>query len=43
MSNNIIILCIVVILLSASILVLPYTINAYIIMSLNDFRNWCGF
>ncbi len=43
MNENSILICIATILISACILMLPHTINAYIIMGFNDFRTWCGF
>ena len=43
MNESTIAICIAAILISACILMLPYTISAYIIMGFNDFRSWCGF
>ena len=43
MNENSIVICVAAIIISACILMLPHTINAYIIMGFNDFRSWCGF
>ena len=42
-SENLVIACIAIIIICWGILMLPYTIDAYIIMSLNDIRSFCGF
>ena len=41
--DNVIVYAIALIIICAAIIMLPFTINSYIIMQLNDFRNWCGF
>ena len=42
--ENIILVCTVTVVLCIGIILLPYTIDAYIIMSLySDLRSYCGF
>ena len=41
--DNTIVYAMVLFIICAAIILLPFTINSYIIIGLNDFRNWCGF